>query len=123
LLTFKNRSNQHASSGPSFLVGELAHEQCERLGVTRDPQRSRIHRLEANIVDQAGGNLFATRIVAAVDKARSMGFVPRCVDAEKRFARDRVKGTKHFRFSRGVPARALPFASLASLFSFSRARA
>ena len=39
------------------LIGELAHEQRERLGVTGDPQRSGVHRIEADVADQSAATI------------------------------------------------------------------
>src|SRR5204863_3590106 len=53
------------------LVRELGDEQRERLGVTSDPQRPRVHGIEPDVADQLSGNLLAPRLVPAVHEAGS----------------------------------------------------
>ena len=51
------------------LIRKLGDQQRERLGVTRDSQWPRVHRLEPHIVDQLSRNLFALGVVAAIHEA------------------------------------------------------
>src|SRR3954454_18590301 len=84
-------------SGP--FVGELADQQRERLGVAGDPQGARVHRIEAYIADQPGGDLFASRIVPAIDQAGSVVLVPGLEDAEEHLARHGIESADDSRFA------------------------
>jgi len=51
---------------PCPLVSELRNEHRERLGKAGDAQWAGIHRVEADVADQAGGQILAAPIVATV---------------------------------------------------------
>jgi hypothetical protein len=56
--------------GPGVaFVRELGHEQCERLCVARDAQRSGVDRLEPDVAGQPGGDLFGVLVVSTHYKA------------------------------------------------------
>src|SRR5216110_1075612 len=57
-------------------VRELGDQQRERLGVARNSEWAGVHRLKTDIADQLSGYLLRTRILPAIDKARSLP-VPR----------------------------------------------
>ena len=59
------------------LVSKLSDEKRERLGVAGDPERARIHRLEANVADQRGGHFLSARVVAAIHEAGPVRLGPR----------------------------------------------
>src|SRR5207237_10251127 len=71
------------------LVCQLGDQQRERLGVTRDPQWSGVHRIEPDVTNQRCGNLLALRIVPTVHEAWFRGFAPSREEAEQHFARHR----------------------------------
>ena len=58
------------------LVRELCDKHRERLRVPGDPQGSGIDGIEPHIADQLSGDLFAARIVPAVDEAGFPGLAP-----------------------------------------------
>jgi len=60
-------------------VREFADEHRERLGVSRDPERASVQRIETHIADQFSDHTFPTLVVATVRQTRSaalaLGFV------------------------------------------------
>src|SRR6476469_8464249 len=69
---------------PFPFVRELGHEQRERLRKPGDPEWAGVHRLESHVADQAGGDRFCVRFVAAVDQAGSFRLAPATIEhAEK----------------------------------------
>jgi len=67
-------------------VGEFTDEQCERLGVTGDPQRSGVNRIEAGVADQFSDSRFTARFVPALDEAGPRAVAPGIENANKHFA-------------------------------------
>jgi hypothetical protein len=73
-------------------VRQLTDEQRERLDVSGDAQGACIHRLESRVADELGGDIFAGRVVPAVDQAGAAASAPCLVHTEQHFAGHRIEG-------------------------------
>src|SRR5438132_13641979 len=73
------------------LVCQLGDQQRERLGVTRDPQWSGVHRIEPDVANQRSGNFLALRIVPAVHKAGFCGVASTFENVIQHLARHRAE--------------------------------
>src|SRR5205823_3012050 len=77
------------------LVCQLGDQECERLGVTRDPQWSGVHRIETDVMNQLSGNFLALRFVPTEYEAGFPGFAPSREHAEQYLAWHRAESRDH----------------------------
>src|SRR2546421_11009587 len=77
------------------LVCQLGDQECERLGVTRDPQWSGVHRIEPDVMNQLSGNFLALRFVPTVHETWFPGFAPSREHAEQYLAWHRAESRDH----------------------------
>src|SRR5438105_3982723 len=77
------------------VVCQLGDQERERLGITRDPQWSGIHRIETDVMNQLSGNFLALRFVPTVYEAGFFGFAPSREHAEQYLAWHRAESRDH----------------------------
>src|SRR5437016_12408798 len=77
------------------LVCQLGDQERERLGITRDPQWSGVHRIETDVMNQLSGNFLALRFVPTVHETWFPGFAPSREHAEQYLAGHRAESRDH----------------------------
>src|SRR5215831_5474857 len=73
-------------------VGELGHQECERLQVAGDPKRAGVERIEAHVADQSHGDFLRAPIVATVQQRGADLASARVEHVEEHLAGDGAEG-------------------------------